>query len=325
MAGSALRLAAGHRHFDHRAAPICATELGYFQSEAMEAPSVEATGEDDNTIARLRDGSIDIALDISPAKVLSQPADLDMVIIGSMCNGIGQVLTGIPGLMRVEDLRGKRIHVVEQGSGVDWHPLRLLLRQRGINPDRDVQLVYKAPYPLFQNGRKALEAGIADARMLLHAEVPHIVAAGFPVLYDFLAAYPADYPQRMIVTTRRFLTRDPERIEPFLRVIVRGYRYLRDPANYQDAMKILRARITDPGLGFPPGITDHFLNDHYFGFKQMPANGGTSMESLQRYIDEEVSEGRIATTLRAGDVMDDTLVRRAAATIDQRHGIGTYA
>ena len=318
-----LRVSAGHRHFDHRAAPFVAIEHGWFAEEGLGEVQVAASGEDDRTIAALSAGRIDVGLDISPAKVLhDHQAGGSLVIVGAMCSGVGQVLVGTPGLHSVEDLRGRRIHAVEQGSGVDWHPLRILLRRRGIDPDRDVTLVPNAPYPLFKNARPVFEQGVADARMLLHAELPHIRAAGYPVLFDFTREYPADYPQRTIVTTRAILAQRAGELSGFLRAMIRGYRFLRDEAQYRRSMEIVRKYVTDEGLGFPPGITDHFMSAHYFGFKQMPHDGGVSADSLQRYIDEEALEGRVPPGLRAGAVLDAELAQGAAREIGRRYGAG---
>lgn len=318
-----LRLSAGHRHFDHRAAPFVAIEHGWFAAEGLGAVTVDATGHDDRTVAALREGRIDIALDVSPAKVLHDHlGGGSLVIVGAMANGVGQVLTGVPSLRKVEDLRGKRIHVVEQGTGVDWHPLRILLRRRGIDPDRDVTIVPNAPYPLFRNALPVFERGEADARMLLHAEVPHIVAAGYPVLFDFMQEYPVDYPQRTIVTTRAFLATHADTMGGFLRAMIRAYRFLRDETRYAESMAIVRKHVTDEGLGFPPGITEHFLSTHYFGFKQMPHSGGVGPASLQRYIDEEAMEGRVPAGLRAEAVLDPAPAMAAADEIGRRYGAG---
>ncbi len=318
-----LRLSAGHRHFDHRAAPFVAVEHGWFAAEGLADVTVAASGEDDRTVAALREGRIDIGLDISPAKVLHDHlAGGPLVIVGAMANGVGQVLAGVPTLRSVEDLRGKRIHVVEQGSGVDWHPLRILLRRRGIDPDRDVTVVPNAPYPLFKNALPVFQRGEADARMLLHAEAPHILAASYAVLFDFMQEYPADYPQRTIVTTRGFAAAQADRLGAFLRAMIRGYRFLRDEAQYGGAMAIVRKYVTDEGLGFPPGVTDHFMASHYFGFKQMPHDARVSVANLQRYIDEEALESRVPGGLRAEAVLDPVPAAAAAAEVDRRYGSG---
>ncbi len=320
----ALLVSAGHHHFDHRASPFVAQAFGWFAEEGAGAVEVAASGEDDHTVAALRAGTVDIGLDVSPTKVLADHlAGGNLVIVGSMANGIGQVLTAVPGIDSVPALKGRRIHVVERGSGVDWHPLRILLRQHGIDPDRDVTLVHGAPYPLFGNADRDFRAGVADARMLLHAEAPKLRAAGYPVLHDFLAAYPVDYPQRVIVTTRTFAAQHRERLGAFLRAMVRGYRFLRDEERYTEAMAVVRRAMPgEPGLGFPPGITEHFLGTHYFGFKQMPHDGGVSASSLQRYIDEEALEGRVPPGLRAGAVLEEGPVAAAAADVTQRFGAG---
>lgn len=323
---TALRVAAGHRHFDHRAAPFCGIEKRFFADEGLNDITIGVTGADDNTVAALKAGAVDIGLDISPAKVLNEHlAGVPLVIIGSMANGVGQVLTGIRSLKSIEDLRGKRVNVVENGTGVDWHPLRLLLRRRGLDPDRDVILVPHAPYPLFKNALQTFEAGEADARMVLHVEVPHIIAAGYPVLFDFQAEYPPDYPQRTIVTTRAAMKKDPDRVNSFLRGMIRAYRFIRREENYPEVMAIVRRHVGDPNLGMPPSITDDFLRNFYFGFKQMPLDGSSSIASVQRYIDEEAVEGRVPQSLRADDVTDFGAVAAAAREIDTRYGASAYA
>jgi NitT/TauT family transport system substrate-binding protein len=315
---SVLRLAVGHKHFSHRVAPACAIEKGYFADEGIEI-SLTVTGNDDNTVEALRAGSVDLGLDLSPAKVLREHvAGVELVLVGAMVNGVHQVLVGAKSLRSIEDLRGKRINVVENGTGVDWHPLRLLLRRRGIDPDQDVTLVPRAPYPLFENARRTFENNEADARMILHVEQRNALDAGYPVLFDFLGEYPEGFPQRSIVTTRPFLGNDTERVRAFLRAMIRAYRFLREESNYPEVMAIVRKHVKEENLGLPPALSDDFLKKPYFAFRQMPADVSFSEEGLQRYVDEEAAEGRLSETIRAADVCDLSLVRDAAREVDER-------
>ena len=104
--------------------------------------------------------------------------------------------------------------------------------------------------------------------------------------------------------------------------MIRSYRFLRDEAQYGRAMAIVRKHVTDAGLGFPPGITDHFMSSHYFGFKQMPHDGGVSASSLQRYINEEAMEGRLPAAIRAAAVLDPAPAEHAAQAVSARYGAG---
>lgn len=317
-----LRLAAGHHHFDHRVAVFCGQEFGWFEDDSIGGVSVVATGHDGKSLEGLLAGEFDLLLDVSPASLLPLHVRGDeMVILGSLAQGVNQILIGVPGMKDMSDMRGKRISVVENGTGVDWKPLRIILRRFGIDPDSDVSIVPKAPFPIFSRARGVLDSGQADARMLLHTERATVEEAGYPILFDFKADYPDDFPQRTIVTTRKFYEANKERIEAFLVALLRGYRYTRHKPNFDRVMEITKTHFSDEHLGFPPGIPEnYFIN----GFDHMPADADMSLSSLQRAIDEEVIEGAIPARVDASSIADLDPIHRAAALLDAQYGRGGY-
>lgn len=317
-----LRIAAGHKHYDHRLGPFLALERGWFAQEGIESARIWATGEDDHTVAGMLAGEIDIALDISPAKIIEAHLNgADLCIIGSMQNGVRQVLVAKPEITSVAELRGKRIHVVEQGSGVDWHPLRILLRKSGMDPDKDVVTVYNAPFPAFANADAAFKADLCDARMMLIKEAPALREAGYSILHDFTQDYPAEYPQRTIVVSRAFIEKYPEIVDGFMRALIRAYRFMADGTNYDACMDVVNRNIHDENLGFPPGYPLSFHRG--WGFKR-PADGGMCEGGIQRFIDEEVLEGRNGAGLVEADIADHSIARRATAAIDAAYGPGRW-
>jgi len=316
-----LRLAAGHHHFDHRVAVFCGMEFGWF--DEVGGVTVTATGHDGKSLEGLLAGEFDLLLDVSPSSLLPlHVGGQEMIILGSLAQGVNQILIGTPGMAEMADMRGKRISVVENGTGVDWKPLRIILRRFGIDPDADVSLVPKAPFPIFSRARGVLERGEADARMLLHTERATVETAGFPVLFDFKSDYPDDFPQRTIVTTRAFYEANRERVDAFLVALVRGYRYVRDKPNFDRVMEITKTHFSDEHLGFPPGIPDNYFVN---GFDHMPADADMTLESLQRAIDEEVIEGAIPARIEATSLADLGPIHRAAEILDARYGAGAYA
>jgi len=313
-----LRLAAGHTHYDHRLAPFLAIEKGWFAEEGLADVSVVATGEDDHTVEGLLAGTIDIGLDISPAKIIeANAAGHDLCIIGSMQNGVRQVLTSLPDIQSVAELRGKRVHVVEQGSGVDWHPLRILLRKNGMDPDADVKLVYNAPFPAFANADASFKAGLCDARMMLFKEAPALREAGYSILHDFTQDYPSEYPQRTIVTTRRFMAEHPDVVLGFMRTIIRAYRFMADGSNFDACIEVVDRNIHEDNYGFPPGYPTGFHRG--WGFKR-PADGSMDPDGLRRFIEEEVLEGHVRAGLVDTDISDLSIARQATADVDARYG-----
>jgi ABC-type nitrate/sulfonate/bicarbonate transport system substrate-binding protein len=315
-----LRLAVGHRHFSHRAAPICARELGFFAEAGIGEIDIVVTGDDQLTVQALAAGDVDIALDVAPLVVMEQKAaGKDLVILGAMVNGLGFVLIGNKGIDSLEALRGRRIQVVENGGAIDERQFRVLLTRNGMDADRDVTLVRRAPYPLFRNARAAFENGDCDARMVLRGEVPEVEAAGYPILFDFFAEYPAGYPQRSIVVLPSFLKAEPERLQGFLQAMVRAYRFIRDDRNYAQVMGLMRQHIAEPNLGMPSHMPADFLDKPYFAFKQSPADGSISLEGLQLYIDER-SDIPAARGARAESFVALEPMRAAAQAVDQAYG-----
>lgn len=317
-----LRIAAGHKHYDHRLGPFLALERGYFADEGMGVEWIRATGEDDYTVEGMLAGEIDVGLDISPAKIIdAHLAGHDLCIIGSMQNGVRQVLTSLPEITSVAELRGRRIHVVEQGTGVDWHPLRILLRKHGMDPDRDVTAVYNAPFPAFANADAAFKSGVADARMMLMKEAPALREAGYAILHDFNADYPSEYPQRVIVVSRQAIQDNPEKVEGFMRAIIRAYRFMARSENFDACMDVVDRNIHDENYGFPPSYPHQFHRG--WGFKR-PADGSMDADGLQRFIDEEVLEGRAQPGLKKHDISDLSIAHRATENVNARFGENAY-
>ncbi len=319
-----LRLAVGHRHFSHRTAPICARELGFFAEAGVGDVDIVVTGDDQATVEKLVAGEVDIALDLAPLVVMEQKAaGRDLVILGAMVNGLGFVLIGNKGIDSLEALRGRRVQVVENGGAIDERQFRVLLTRNGMDADRDVTLVRRAPYPLFRNARAAFENGDCDARMVLYGEVPEVRAAGYPILFDFFKDYPAGYPQRSIVVLPSLLNAEPERMQGFLRAMVRAYRFMRDDRNYEQVIGLMRQHIAEPNLGMPSHMPADFLDKPYFAFKQSPADGSISLEGLQLYIDER-SDSAAAKGARAETFVVLEPMRAAAEAVDRAYGAGEY-
>ena len=255
-----LRLAVGHRHFSHRAAPICARELGFFTEAGIGDVEIVVTGEDQATADKLVAGEVDIALDVAPLVVMEQrAAGRHLVILGAMVNGLGFVLIGNKGITSLQALRGRRVQVVENGGAIDERQFRVLLTRNGMDADRDLTLVRRAPYPLFRNARAAFDSGDCDARMVLYGEVPQVQAAGYPILYDFFKEYPAGYPQRSIVVMPSLLETEPERLHGFLCAMIRGYRFIRDDRNNQQVMRLMHRHIAEPNLPGPALFRDQAI------------------------------------------------------------------
>jgi ABC-type nitrate/sulfonate/bicarbonate transport system substrate-binding protein len=318
-------MAAGHHHFSHRAAPLCAAAKGFFKDEGLADLAITATGEDERTIEGLKQAKIHFGLDVAPYVVLPANAKGEsLFIIGSLTNDLHFILIGIKSLKSVEDLRGKRIHVVESGGGVDARHIRVVLRQRGLNPDKDVTLVPHGPFPLLKNAIASFEKGECDARLVFYREIQQVIAAGYPVLHDFAETYPNGYPERVMVTTGEIIDKYPELIKSFLRGIIRGYRFIRKEENYAEVMEIARGSIKEKNLGCPAGLDPADLERQYYALRQVPADGNITKKGLQQYIDEEISAGGLPKTFTMEQIARLSFVEAVARELDEKFGPEGY-
>lgn len=321
--GKDLVLGVGHSHFPHRTAPLIALDRGYFAEEGFGKVDVLVSGDDDTTMRALLAGDIHVGLDIAPIVALKARNEGHPVfIIGAMVNGLGFFLMAKPEIKTIKDLAGRRIQVVETGGGIDERQVRVLLAKNGIDPDKDVIFVRKAPFPLLRNAKAAFDQDVADARMVLNVDLEEARDAGYPILYDFFAEYPAGYPQRSIMATQDFIEANADRLKAFLRAMVRAYRFMRLDRNYKDVMAVVRKNVTEPNLGLPAHIPADFLDKPFFAFKQSPADGAVSLDGLDLYIAERVPPDQ--RTIGAADLLHLALVKEVSEGLDRRYGKDAY-
>lgn len=107
---------------------------------------VEAIASADAMAARIMSGELDAAvLPVNMAAKLYN-AGLPYRLLAVTGNGMVKVVTTEPTIGSLEDLRGRRVYVAGQGATPEFL-MRTVLTHAGIDPDRDVALVYNMPYP----------------------------------------------------------------------------------------------------------------------------------------------------------------------------------
>jgi len=318
-------ISAGHYHFFHRTSPLIAAAKGYFHEEGISDFEIMATGEDYLTIQGLKDGTIHFGLDVRPAPLLQENAQGEkLYFIGSFINGLRFILIGQKSLKKVEDLRGRSLHVVESGGAIDERQLRVLLREHGLDPDKDVNIVRHALFPSLNNAIESFKKGECDARLIFDLELDATIEAGYSILHKFIDTYPEGYLQRAIVTTEEIINNYPDMVKGFLKAIIRGYRYMLKEENYPEIMELVRNSVTERHLGWE-GLEDDFLKEQYLGFKEVPSDGQITKKGLQQYIDEDISEGKLPKDFTMEQVTRLSFVEDAARELDEKYGKKGYA
>lgn len=96
--------------------------------------------------AKVISGEYDLAvLPINMAAKL-RASGIDIVLAAIVGNGMVSFLTNDASIGRLSDLRNKDVYVAGQGATPSYL-FRYLLKASGLDPDRDIHLLYSMPYP----------------------------------------------------------------------------------------------------------------------------------------------------------------------------------
>jgi NitT/TauT family transport system substrate-binding protein len=195
----------------------------------------------------MKEKSIDIALDIMPRTVFFQRArGADIYIIAGWRNQRGSMVVSAPYIKSLQELKGKRIGVIEIDGGTHL-TMKALLRRAGLNPDRDVEWVGR----IFSPGNiDALKNGKVDCITLQMVKAEKLKKEGFNILADPKRLYPEGFPFRVIAATGKILETKPELVKAFIKGMLRVYWFIRtQPENFAYLVSLekrLRFQSADP-------------------------------------------------------------------------------
>jgi NitT/TauT family transport system substrate-binding protein len=143
--------------------------------------------------------------------VFANLAGGDIVTVGGVVNVPSFYLYVQPSIKRQEDLRGKTLGITRYGASTDF-TLRYLLKQWGLEPDRDVKVIQMGGQPEIFAG---MQAGVIQGGILSSPGDFKAKKAGFALLANF-AKVGLDYPTTSIVSTRSMIKKDRETVKRFL-------------------------------------------------------------------------------------------------------------
>jgi NitT/TauT family transport system substrate-binding protein len=128
-----------------------------------------------------------------------------------------------PELRDIKSLKGQRVGVSGIGSGPD-SLLREMLRQHGLDPNRDVAVLSLGVMPTIFAG---LQSGIVDAAMLSPPVTFKAEEAGFRELVAFPKQDLVE-PQGSILVRDALLQSNPAQLERFIRGTYKGFLYIKE-------------------------------------------------------------------------------------------------
>jgi ABC-type nitrate/sulfonate/bicarbonate transport system substrate-binding protein len=307
-------------------APLVATRRGYFRDEGLTDWDLGATGEDEYAIEGIKAGRIHVALDIKPELVLRENnKGADVFIIGAFINGLAFVLIGAKGIMSIQDLKGKRIPEIERGGSIASRQLKALLRQHGLDPNRDVEFVRQPSvmsYP--EEWLHTLDSGEYGARTTKKNNLEKALEKGYPLLADFAEIYPEGYLQRAMVTTGTMINQNPETIKAVLKGIIRGYRYMRKPENFDELVRMCKEVVWEKAFGWDSFDESLWETDFRVQFTLVPRDGMITKKGLETYMAEEKLAGKLPEACTMDQFVRLQFVEKASRELDDRFGSEGY-
>ncbi|HMA80331.1 MAG TPA: ABC transporter substrate-binding protein, partial [Candidatus Binatia bacterium] len=177
---------------------------GYFKAQGLDIQAIFVRG-GPAALAALSSGEVDFA-EIGGAQAImrSRARGLDAAIIGAISNATNYQIVGNKSTRTLEDMKGKIVGVTGAGAFSDF-AMRTFLRQKGIDPDKDLALRAIGGSNLRAS---ALEKGIVAAAPFAPDDTVRLTRLGFPMianLSDSLAI-----PQTILTARNDFLEKSPE-------------------------------------------------------------------------------------------------------------------
>jgi len=213
--------------------------------ECVVLPSV------DLMVAMIGRGELDFAALPSNTAALLYKSGTGYALAAVIGNGMLSFLTTDASIKSVADLRGKRVQVSGQGA-VPEYVLRAVIASKGMDPSKDVELLFGMAYP---EAAAALIAGKIDSALLPEPFATMARAGSARVLspFDVQREYAAsggaaDYPISVLSVRTEFARKRPAEARAVLGACKSSLEWVR--AN-PEAAGVLEAEL---GFGLPAKV-----------------------------------------------------------------------
>jgi ABC-type nitrate/sulfonate/bicarbonate transport system substrate-binding protein len=254
-----------------------ALSLGYMQEVGIEEIETIIS---DEYIAGLIGGSLDLTHgDTSSFLSAADKSDQPVKIVSIFRDKEWWIMGVREGINSAEDLKGKKITGGQLDGRNTWVQ-RQLVAGLGLNPDTDVEWIPTSGGS--DNRLQALIAGTVDAASLFPRHRSALEGAGGKFLVEQLT----EAPQESFGTMGTWISENPDTLMAYTIAELRGRQWVFDPANKDQAYKIMR----DLGFEIPP----EFEAEYQLELDQLSPDGG--------FESAKVMDDFVASLALTGDV-----------------------
>jgi NitT/TauT family transport system substrate-binding protein len=264
---------------------IVALDRRFFKQEGIDAEFVPFRGGPDLLKAVLA-GEILIGVTGSTDIFVFREAGAPIKMLATHTEGNHFTLNVASDINAVGDLKGKAIGITRAGS-TTWIFARMLAKQQGWDPDRDVQIV-------------ALGALDAQLAALSRKEIAAFVWGDGGAVTEMqgkskvllrMDKVTPRWISQILYASEDSIAKNPELLRKSLRAIFRALAFMRDSP--RDAAEVCAKR-----LGWPP---DAVQGAHRISGPLLPVDGRVNMEALGAMQDTLSEYGVIKKKLRLAD------------------------
>jgi NitT/TauT family transport system substrate-binding protein len=280
-------------------------DAGLFLKYGLDA-ELQYIGGGTNSMAALVSGTVPVLVGGAPAFISATLEGADVALIAVQGNRFDYYFVTTPDIRRPEDLRGKALSGTRKGALADT-AIRLVLRQWGLEPDRDVAIL---PAGAGNDARTVALLNGATVGTVLNVPLPSAIAQGnFHVLAD-LTTMDIAYANNGVAVRRDNLAQDPDFHERFLRAYVEGIHYFKTHPEEGARAVMEYVKVDDP---------DYARAAYEFYAAQLPRVPVPAPGAIQAVLDSLVEEQPSAKGADPERFLDLSLVRKLEASgfIDQ--------
>jgi len=197
-----------------------ADKLGYYADEGVEA-EVRLVPSNTEIVEAIQRGDLQIGAAPVTTAIAAIAGGAEIKIVAMTGRGSdGLLVRSDSGINGIEDLRAKKIATI-RGSILDV-PLRQALDQAGMDPDRDVTLVY---FSQLGDMIQALKTGQVDASSNTEPFMTDAERQEWgKILFYYTDSWP-DHPCCVVFARQDLIDRRPEALRKVLRAHVRAVEY----------------------------------------------------------------------------------------------------
>lgn len=247
-----------------------AVEQGFMAAQKIDIEPVRIDAAS-QSIQMVLTGAVDILSSNTELALKAIDKGADLVIIGNEAARVPWSLMARPEIRSIADLKGKIVGVT-QLQDASTTMTQILLQKGGLKPG-DYEMIQVGGTP---TRYAALVRGAVQATVLAQPQDFVASDAGMKKIGAVQDAF--EGPAIVFVARKSWAQKNPELVTRFMRGALEGMRWLNDPKNRNDAIRLLAKRIN--------ASEDHARATYemYMQQKVMSTNGELPMAHIRNYL-----------------------------------------